>query len=51
MPGTPKFKILRPMDETEKIDVNQQSKNNSGMGMILYLIKYARHDLENVVRK
>jgi hypothetical protein len=50
-PGTPGFKIVRPMDETEKIDSNQQSKYSSGMSILLYLIKYSRPDLENVVRE
>jgi hypothetical protein len=51
MPGTPKFKIVRPMDTTEKIDGNHQSKYRSGLGMLLYLIKYSRPDLTNVVRE
>jgi hypothetical protein len=50
-PGTTRFKIVRPMDKTEKIDGNQQSKYFSGVGMLLYLIKYSRPDLENVVRE
>jgi hypothetical protein len=32
------------MDETEKIEHNQQSKYRSGMGVLLYLIKYSRPD-------
>jgi hypothetical protein len=48
-PGTPRFKIVRLMDETEKIDGNQQSKYCSGMGILLYLIKYSRTDLVNMV--
>jgi hypothetical protein len=51
MPGTPRFKIVRPTDETEKIDGNLQSKYRFGMGMLLYLIKYSRLDLANVVRE
>jgi hypothetical protein len=51
MPGTHRFKILRPMDEIKKIDDNQQSKYRFGVGMMLYLIKYSRHDLTNVVRE
>jgi hypothetical protein len=31
MPGTHRFKILRPMDEIKKIDDNQQSKYRSGV--------------------
>jgi hypothetical protein len=50
-PGTPRFKIVRPTDETEKIDGNLQSKYRSGVGMLLDLIKYSRPDLANVVRE
>jgi hypothetical protein len=39
------------MDETEKIDGNQQSKYLSGVGMLLYFIQYSRPDLEHVVRE
>jgi hypothetical protein len=42
---------VRPTDETEKIDRNLQSKYFSGVGMSLYLIKYSRPDLANVVRE
>jgi hypothetical protein len=42
---------VRPTDETEKIDGNLQSKYRSGVGMLLYLIKYSRPDLANVVRE
>jgi hypothetical protein len=51
MPGTPRFKIVRPTDETEKIDSNQQSKYRSGVGMLLYLIKYSRKYLVSVIRE
>ena len=42
---------MRPTDKTEKIDGNLQSKYCSGVGMLLYLIKYSRPDLANVVRE
>jgi hypothetical protein len=50
-PGTPRFKIVRPTDKTEKIDGNIQSKYCSGVGILLYLIKYSRPDLANVIRE
>jgi hypothetical protein len=50
-PGTPRFKIVRPTDKTKKIDGNLQSKYGSGMIMFLYLIKYSRPDLTNLVRE
>jgi hypothetical protein len=42
---------VRPLEETEKIDGNLQSKYCSGVGILLYLIKYSRPDLANVVRE
>jgi hypothetical protein len=42
---------VRPSDKTEKIDGDLQSKYCSGVGMLLYLIKYSRPDLANVVRE
>ena len=41
---------MRPDDE-DKIDSAMQSKYRSGVGMMLYLIKYSRPDLSNVVRE
>jgi hypothetical protein len=42
---------VKPTEETEKIDGNLQSKYHSGVGMLLYLIKYLRPDLANAVRE
>ena len=50
-PGTPRFKIVRPDDEADLIDMNLQSRYRSGVGMLLYLTKYSRPDLCNVVRE
>jgi hypothetical protein len=49
-PGTPQFKIVRP-DNADKVDIAMQTKYRSGVGMLLYLIKYLRPDLANVVRE
>jgi hypothetical protein len=35
----------------DKIDSVMQSKYRSGVGMLLYLIKYSRPDLADVVRE
>ena len=48
--GTLRFKIVRPFN-VDKIDSMMQSKYRSGVGMLLYLIKYSRPDLANVVRE
>jgi hypothetical protein len=50
-PGTPRFRIVRPKEDIEKIDDELQSKYRSGTGMLLYLIKHSRPDLANVVRE
>jgi hypothetical protein len=34
-PGTPRFKIVRPSEENEKIDGDLQSKYRSGVSMLL----------------
>jgi hypothetical protein len=51
MPGTPRFEIVRPDDGADLIDLNLQSRYRSGVGMLLYLTKYSRPDLCNVVRE
>ena len=50
-PGTPRFKIVRPSDDIERIDPELQARYRSGVGMLLFLIKYSRPDLANVVRE
>jgi hypothetical protein len=50
-PGTPRFKIVRPNGDCELIDGNLQKRFRSGLGMLLYLTKYSRPDLCNIVRE
>jgi hypothetical protein len=50
-PGSPRFKITRPDDESYEIDVERQKRYCSGVGMLLHLTKYSRPDLCNVVRE
>ena len=50
-PGTPRFKVVRPDENCELIDDNLQKRFRSGVGMFLYLTKYSRPDLCNVVRE
>ena len=50
-PGTPRFKVVRPDENCELIDDNLQKRFRSGVGMLLYLTKYSRPDLCNVVRE
>jgi Reverse transcriptase (RNA-dependent DNA polymerase) len=50
-PGTPCFKIVRPSENVDKIDPDLQARYRSGVGMLLFLIKYLRPDLANIVRE
>jgi hypothetical protein len=50
-PGTPRFKVIRPNENSELIDNTLQKRFRSGVGMLLYLKKYSRPDLCNVVRE
>jgi hypothetical protein len=50
-PGTPHSKIVRPSENVDKIDPDLQARYRSGVGMLLFLIKYSRSDLANVVRE
>ena len=43
--------ILRPTSYKLKISEDRKSKHRSGVGMLLYLIKYSRPDISNSVRK
>jgi hypothetical protein len=49
--GTPRFKIVCPDNDDDIMEPNLQSRYRSGVGMLLYLIKYSRPDLCIVVRE
>jgi hypothetical protein len=40
-PGTPRFKNVCPDNDDDIIESNLQSRYRSGVGMLLYLIKYS----------
>jgi len=50
-PGTPGFGVVRPKDDSERISSEMQSEYMSGVGMLLYLVKYSRPDIANAVRE
>jgi hypothetical protein len=50
MPGTPRFKVVESNDVVETIKMDKESIYDSGVGMLLYLIKYSRPNIANVVR-
>ena len=49
-PGTPNWGVILEEDET-KLDSNRHMEYRSGVGMLLYLVKYSRPDLANAVRE
>jgi Reverse transcriptase (RNA-dependent DNA polymerase) len=49
--GTPRFKIQKSTNDIEVLDGEHQSKYCSGVGMLLYLTKYSRPDISNIVRE
>jgi hypothetical protein len=49
-PGTPRFKIQKSTEDLEVINDDFQRKYRSGVGMLLYLTKYSRPDISNIVR-
>ena len=50
-PGTPKFLIVRPTEEREKISIEDQWIYQSGVGMLLYLVKHFRPNIANMTRE
>jgi hypothetical protein len=49
-PGTPGFYFITP-SEQEKLTPEEQTVYRSGIGMLLFLIKYSRPDIANSVRE
>ena len=50
-PGTPGQGIVRPKDGEEKVNGESQTEYRSGVGMLLFLVKYSRPDIANAVRE
>jgi hypothetical protein len=49
--GTPRFKISRPVQDCDTICESLQRHYRSGVGMLLYFIKYSRPDIRNAVKE
>ena len=45
------YLVIRPAANEMKICASKRSKYRSGVGMLLYLIKYSRPDIANSVRE
>jgi hypothetical protein len=50
-PGTPRFKIQRSTINMDVLDPQSQRKYRSGVSMLLYLTKYSRPDISNIVQE
>lgn len=50
-PAAPRFTIVRHEKDVIKISDSKQKDYRSGVGMLLYLVKYSRPDLANITRE
>jgi hypothetical protein len=50
-PATSRFMIQRPKEDEAVLSKAQQTEYQSGVGMLLYLIKHSRPDINNAVRE
>jgi hypothetical protein len=50
-PGTPGVQITKPLDPKAIVSLKEQQMYRSGVGMLLYLVKYSRPDIANAVRE
>jgi hypothetical protein len=50
-PAAPKTTILRPLKDEPLISSDDQKLFRSGVGMLLYLVKHSRPDIQNAVRE
>ena len=50
-PGTPNLHMIRNQDPVLALDRELHKEYRSGVGMLLYLVKYSRPDIANCVRE
>ena len=50
-PAVPREIIMRPQEGDMKLSENEQGKYCSGVGMLLYLVKFSQPDIANSVRE
>ena len=50
-PAAPRDIVMRPMEGDDLLSQNEQVKYRSGVGMLLYLVKFSRPDIANSVRE
>ena len=51
MPFGTNNRVIRPSSDEQLISKEEQTRYRSGIGMLLYLVKYSRPDLSNAVRE
>lgn len=51
LPSLPGLNLMRPKDDDELIKAKLQEQYRSGVGMLLYLIKYTQPDIANTIRE
>ena len=50
-PAAPRDIVMRPQEGDDLLSQNEQAKYRSGVGMLLYLVKFSRPDIANSVRE
>ena len=50
-PGTPGGRLLKPSERDSTLDESRQSRYRSGVGLLLYLVKWSRPDIANATRE
>ena len=50
-PGTPEGRVLKPKEGEATLDDERQSRYQSGVGLLLYLVKWSRPDIANATRE
>ena len=50
-PGTPHHRITKPKEGATLLSEDDMKKYRTGVGMLLYLVKYSRPDIANAVRE
>ena len=50
-PSTAGFRVIRCLDEKLRIDAEKPRMYRSGVGILLFLVKFSRPDISNIVRE
>ena len=50
-PSTTRYNVIRPSEQEEVLNKRRQTKNRSGIGLLMFLIKFSRPDVANAIRE